>query len=113
MARSSRQDTRRGGFVYTPQRQELHLAKKSDDDPFDLVEMRRQITTLRSQHSDNLRITSRLNRFLVKIAFLSEPKDAAHAQHLRSEFARTLQTIGAISSRTPPAKPSGAVKHPK
>ena len=81
------------------------LANKPDDDPIDLVEMRRQITILRSQHSDNLLVTSRLNRFLVKIAFLSEPKDAAHEQHLRSEFVRTLQNVEAIASRSRSAKP--------
>jgi len=89
------------------------LANKPDDDRFDLVEMRRQITNLRSQHSDNLLVTSRLNRFFVKIAFLSEPKDAAHAQHLRSEFARTLQGIETIVTRRPSAKRSGIVKRPK
>jgi hypothetical protein len=113
MAKSSRQDTRRGGFVYPPQRYELHLANKPDDDRFDLVEMRRQITNLRSQHSDNLLVTPRLNRFLVKIAFLSEPKDAAHARHLRSELARTLQTVEAIVARDQSVTPSGTVKRPK
>lgn len=67
--------------------------------------MRRHMTALRSQHSDNLLITSRLNRFLVKIAFLSEPKDAAHEQHLRFEFVRTLQSVEAIVSRGRSAKP--------
>jgi dynactin complex subunit len=99
MARSSRQDIRRGDFVYAPQRYELHLANKPDDDRFDLVEMRRQITNLRSQHSDNLLATSRLNRFLVKVAFLSEPIDAAHEQHLKHEFVRTLRSVEAIVSR--------------
>ena len=113
MARSSRQDTRRGGFVYTPQRYELHLANKPDDDRFDLVEMRRQITNLRSQHSDNLLVTSLLNRFFVKIAFLSEPRDVAHGHYLRSELARTLEKIEAIASRSPSGKPSDAVKWPK
>ena len=43
MARSSRQDTRRGGFVYLPQRYELHLANKPGDDRFEWkgVERRR------------------------------------------------------------------------
>nr|WP_249812182.1 hypothetical protein [Bradyrhizobium sp. 173] len=75
--------------------------------------MRRQLTVLRSQHSENLGIASLLNRFLVKIAFLSEPRDVAHVQYLRSEFARTLQKVEAIASRSPSAKPSGAVKQPK
>jgi hypothetical protein len=105
MARPSRQDTRRGGFVYPLQRYELHLANKPDGDPFDLVEMRRPITNLRSQHSDNLLVTSRLNRFLVKIAFLSEPKDAAHARHLQSEFARMLRTVDEMVSRGRSTKP--------
>jgi hypothetical protein len=81
------------------------LANKPDDDRLDLVEMRRQITNLRSQHSDNLLVTSRLNRFLVKIAFLSEPKDAAHEQHLRFEFVRTLQAVEGIVSRGRSVKP--------
>ncbi|OSI34069.1 hypothetical protein BST65_02070 [Bradyrhizobium canariense] len=67
--------------------------------------MRRQITNLRSQHSDNLLVTSRLNRFLVKIAFLSEPKDAAHARHLQSEFARMLRTVDEMVSRGRSTKP--------
>lgn len=89
------------------------MEKQPNHEPLDLVEMRRQLTVLRSQHSDNLGIASLLNRFLVKIALLSEPRDVAHAQHLRSEFARTLQKVEAIASRTPSAKPSGAVKQPK
>jgi hypothetical protein len=46
-----------------------------------------------------------LNRFLVKIAFLSEPKDAAHEQHLRFEFVRTLQAVEGIVSRGRSVKP--------
>ncbi|OSI78645.1 hypothetical protein BSZ22_02700 [Bradyrhizobium canariense] len=75
--------------------------------------MRRQITNLRSQHSENLLVTSRLNRFLVKIAFLSEPKDAAHARHLHSEFARTLQRVVAIAARDQSVTPSGTARRPK
>ena len=113
MAQPSRQDIRRGGFVYLPQRYELHLANKPDDDRFDLVEIRRQITNLRSQHSDNLLVTSRLNRFLVKIAFLSEPNDAAHVRHIRSEFDRTLRNVEEMVSRSRSTKRPGAAKRPK
>lgn len=112
LAKSARHPTRRVGFVYLPQAQELHLANEPDDGPLDLVELRRQITTLGSQNSDNRLITSRLNRLLVKIAFLSEPKDAAHARRLRSEFARMLQSIEAIASQNPSAKGSGLAKQP-
>lgn len=73
------------------------MTNEQDDDSLDLIGMRQQITALRSQHSDNLPVTAILNRFLVKIAFLSEPKDAAHVKHLRSEFTRTLRSVEAIS----------------
>lgn len=89
------------------------MTNEPADNPLDLIEMRRQLTALRSQNSDNLQIASLLNRFLVKIAFLSEPRDVAHAQHVRSEFARTLQKVEAIASRSSSAKPSDAVKQPK
>ncbi|TFW58179.1 hypothetical protein CT676_26525 [Bradyrhizobium sp. MOS001] len=81
------------------------MTNEPDDDPLDLIEMRRQITALRSQHSDNLPVTAILNRFLVKTAFLSEPKDAAHVQHLRSEFTRTLRSVEATVSRGRSVKP--------
>lgn len=58
-----------------------------------LAEMRRQITALRSRHSENLRITYPLNRLLIKIAYLSEPENAAHAEQLREAFARTMADI--------------------
>ncbi|QHP74244.1 hypothetical protein EI171_21040 [Bradyrhizobium sp. LCT2] len=89
------------------------MKRQSDSAPLDLIEMRRQLTAMRSQHSDDLLVTSRLNRFLVKIAFLSEPKNAAHEQHLKHEFVRTLRSVEAIVSRSRSVKPSGAVKQPK
>ncbi len=113
MAQPSRQDIRRDGFVCLTQGYELHLANMPDDDRLDLVEMRRQITNLRSQHSDNLIVTSRLNRFLVRIAFLLEPKDAAHARHIRSEFVRTLRSIEEMVSQRRSTKRPGFVKRPK
>ncbi|WP_247973540.1 hypothetical protein [Bradyrhizobium sp. 195] len=82
----------------------FYLKQQSDSGKLDLIEMRRQLTTVRSQHSDNLAIASLLNRFLVKVAFLSEPIDPKHEQHLRSEFAQTLKKVEAITSRKPSAK---------
>ena len=79
---------------------ELDLKKQPDHETLDLIEMRRQLTALRSQHSDNLPIASLLNRFLVKIAFLTEPADFAHEQYLRLEFERTLIKIRGILART-------------
>ena len=87
------------------------MKRPSDREPLDLIEMRRQLTALRSQHSDNLAIASLLNRFLVKVAFLSEPKDPEHEQYLRSEFAQTLKKVEAITSL--PAKGSAVTKPSK
>ncbi|MDA9506122.1 hypothetical protein XI09_16070 [Bradyrhizobium sp. CCBAU 11386] len=77
------------------------------------MEMRRQLTALRSQYSDNLAIASLLNRFFVKVAFLSEPKDQDHEQYLRSEFAETLKKVETIISRKPTAKRPPATKPSK
>ncbi|MBB4398864.1 hypothetical protein [Bradyrhizobium sp. ERR14] len=96
-AKSSRQHIRRGAsFDHGP----FQLEEQSDHEALDLVEMRRQLTALRSRHSNNLQIASLLNRFLVKVAFLTEPTDFAHEQYLRSEFERTLKRVEAISART-------------
>lgn len=73
------------------------MKSQSDRETVDLIEMRRQLTTLRSQYSDNLRIASLLNHFLVKIAFLSE-------QRLRSQFLETLKKVEAIASHKPATK---------
>lgn len=71
--------------------------------PLDLVDMRRTIIALRSQHSDSPLITSILNRFFVKVAFLSEVRDARHAELLRSQFARMLERVEEISKAGRPA----------
>lgn len=89
----------------------FYLKQQSDYGKLDLIEMRRQLTAMRSQHSDNLAIASLLNRFLVKVAFLSEPKDPEHEQYLRSEFAQTLKKVEAITSL--PAKGSAVTKPSK
>lgn len=75
--------------------------------------MRRQLTALRSQHSDNLSIASLLNRFLVKVAFLSEADNLAHEQHLRAEFVKTLKKVEAIASRKPATNRSSVKKPSK
>ncbi|WP_369722001.1 hypothetical protein AB8Z38_34520 [Bradyrhizobium sp. LLZ17] len=69
------------------------MKRPSKHETLDLGEMRRQITALRSRHSENIRITYLLNRLLIKIAYLSEPESAAHAQKLREAFARTIADV--------------------
>ena len=76
------------------------MREQPDHETLDLIEMRRQLTALRSKHSDNLLITSLLNRFFVKVAFLEEPTDIAQEQYLRSEFERTLIKVREIAART-------------
>ncbi|MGY4325600.1 hypothetical protein ACVWWG_000014 [Bradyrhizobium sp. LB7.2] len=94
---ASRQHIRRGAlFDHGP----FHLEEQPDHQALDLVKMRRQLTALRSQHSDNLRIATLLNRLLVKIAFLTEPKDLANAKYLRSEIEKTFAKVKEISART-------------
>lgn len=92
---------------------EFHLKTQPDHETLDLIEMRRQLTALRSQHSDNLSIASLLNRFLVKVAFLSEPGNLAHEQHLRAEFVKTLKKVDAIASREPTTNRSSIKKPSK
>jgi hypothetical protein len=69
--------------------------------PLDLIEVRRQLTALRSLHSDDRLITTLLNRLLVKIAYLSEPKNRAHERQLRRAIIRTMDEVEAITSRRP------------
>ena len=76
------------------------MREQPDHETLDLVEMRRQLTALRSKHSDNLLITSLLNRFFVKVAFLVKPTDLTHEQYLKSEFERTLIKVRGIVERT-------------
>jgi hypothetical protein len=76
------------------------LREQPDHETLDLIEMRRQLTALRSKHSDNLLIASLLNRFFVKIAFLVKPIDLAHEQYLKSEFERTLTKVKEIAAQT-------------
>ncbi|KGT73771.1 hypothetical protein MA20_41950 [Bradyrhizobium japonicum] len=89
------------------------MKRQSDSGALDLLEMRRQLTALRSRYSENLLVASLLNRFLVKIALLSEPNDDEHGQHLQSEFAQTLKKVDTITSDKPTAKRPTATKPSK
>jgi len=91
----------------------LKTPPNRDDTTLDLFEMRRKLAALRSRHSEDDVVVSILNRFLVKVAFLSSPIDQAHEQHLRSEFKDTLERVEAIVSRGPSAKRRSATKPAK
>ncbi|MHC2669340.1 hypothetical protein ACVI1J_001503 [Bradyrhizobium diazoefficiens] len=103
-AKPSRHHTRRVGLCRP--RASFILKRPPKHETLDLAEMRREITALRSRHSENLRITYLLNRLLIKIAYLSEPESAAHAEQLREAFARTMAEIEKrVTSNS--RKPSG------
>jgi hypothetical protein len=68
--------------------------------PLDPIEVRRQLTALRSLHSDDRRIIRLLNRLLVKVAYLSEPKNRAHVRQLRQAIIRIMDEVEAITSDT-------------
>ncbi|MET4046061.1 hypothetical protein ABIC03_007800 [Bradyrhizobium sp. RT6a] len=69
------------------------MIKQPEHESLDLVEIRRQITVLRSRHSDNARVTNLLNRLLIKVAYLTEPESTAHAQSLRDAFEKTMVEV--------------------
>ena len=76
----------------------IAMNKDSRIQPLDLIDVRRQLTALRSLHSDDRPITTLLNRLLVKIAYLSEPKNRAHERQLRQAIIRTMDEVEAITS---------------
>lgn len=91
MAEASRQNTRCDGFVLP--RDEHNVTDQPDHHQLDLSETRRQITGLRSRHSENLRVTYLLNSLLIKIAYLTEPASTAHAEYLCEAFERTMAEV--------------------
>lgn len=97
LAKSPHLHTRCGDFVTA---WHASMREQPERETLDLIEMRRQLTALRSKHSDNLLIASLLNRFFVKVAFLVEPTDLAQEQYLRSEFEQTLIKVKEIAART-------------
>jgi hypothetical protein len=59
--------------------------------PLDLVEVRRQITALRSLHSHDPRATRILNEPLVKLIYLRKPYNRAHEEALRKLIAEAVE----------------------
>jgi hypothetical protein len=69
--------------------------------PLDLVEVRRQLTVMRSRHSNDRRVTRLINKTLVKLAHLHEPADRAQETRLRELIAKTVHMVETITSRGP------------
>jgi hypothetical protein len=73
----------------------------------DLLEIRRQLIAMRSLHSDNRRITNRINKLIGEIAHLREPYDRAHEKHLIRMIAKTARAVERIISSDQPAAQTG------
>jgi hypothetical protein len=66
------------------------LRSKSKFEPqIDLLEVRRQLIAMRSQHMDDRKVTLRINRLLGKLAHLHEPENPAHERRLKKLIKRT------------------------
>jgi hypothetical protein len=63
----------------------------------DLIEVRRQLVAMRSQHSHDHHITALINKLLGKLAYLHEPKDRRHEERLTRAISKTLQIIERIN----------------
>jgi hypothetical protein len=78
-----------------------HMKNFHFDTPLDLIEVRRQLTAMRSLHSNDPRITTAINRLLGKLAHLNQPENRRHEEQLLKIIAKTLQHIDEILSNGP------------
>jgi len=69
--------------------------------PLDLVEVRRQLTAMRSLHSNDHRVTRLINKTLVKLAHLHQPSDRAQEKRLRQLIAKIVHMVETITSPGP------------
>jgi len=73
------------------------LSRKPEFDPkIDLLEIRRRLVAMRSQHSHDRSVTAPINKLLGKLAYLREPRDRWHEKRLMRTISKTLQTIERI-----------------
>ena len=84
-------------FVTVSAQDRRQLTKKSRFEPeIDLLEIRRQLVALRSNYSDNRKITKLLNRLLSKLFYLREPADGAHERFLIQQVKTTLAKMSPL-----------------
>jgi hypothetical protein len=74
---------------------------KSRRAPLDLVEVRRQLTAMRSLHSNDRRVTRLINKTLVKLAHLHEPAGRVHEKRLHELIAKTVHMVETMTSPDP------------
>jgi hypothetical protein len=81
------------------------VKSKSEFEPqIDLLEVRRQLTVTRSLHSNNRRVTIRINNLIGELAHLRQPDDRAHEKLLIRMIAKTMRAVERIISNGQPAK---------
>jgi hypothetical protein len=64
----------------------------------DIFEIRRQLIELRALHSNNRRVTIKINELIAEIAHLHQPDNRAHERRLARMIARTERAIERILS---------------
>jgi len=77
-----------------------YLTSESDFEPkLDLLESRRQLIAMRTQHAQNRSVTRRINRLLVELAYLCEPCDRVQEKRLMRMFDNTIRVVERIASK--------------
>lgn len=56
-----------------------------------LYQVRRDLTAVRSRHSENVAITKRINKLLGQIAYLREPESPEHSEMLKQMVAKATE----------------------
>lgn len=59
----------------------------------DLFELRHRLTSIRSLHSQDGRVTKRVNRLLCELAYITEPCDRKQERRLANVFRQTVESI--------------------
>ena len=81
------------------------MKSKAEFEPqLDLLEIRRRLIATRSLHSNNRRVTIRINKLIGELAHLRRPDDRAHEKHLIRMIAKTMRAVERIISSDQPAK---------
>jgi hypothetical protein len=76
------------------------MKKVTEFEPqLDLLETRRQLIAMRTLHSHNRHVTTRINKLIGELAHLHRPDDLEHEKHLIEMIAKTRRAVELILSR--------------
>jgi hypothetical protein len=68
----------------------------------DLLEIRRQLSTIRAKHLHDRQIVRLLNRRLAKLYYLQKPVSKAHERNLIKEIDQTLDKVSSLMINNSP-----------